>query len=95
MAGAVTFATAADSSLKKSLSFLASYDSGTDADSAKGDKRLFNHYGIILVNPKRHPHVKVKEAQAFIDWVLGAEGQAAIGAYRIEGRQAFFPTAGG
>ena len=61
----------------------------------EGDKRLFNHYGIILVNPKRHPHVKVKEAQAFIDWVLGAEGQAAIGAYRIEGRQAFFPNAGG
>ena len=60
----------------------------------EGDKRLFNHYGIILVNPKRHPHVKVKEAQAFIGWVLGAEGQAAIGAYRIEGRQAFFPNAG-
>ena len=60
----------------------------------EGDKRLFNQYGIILVNPKKHPHVKAKEAQAFIDWVLGAEGQAAIGAYRIEGRQAFFPNAG-
>ena len=60
----------------------------------EGDERLFNQYGIILVNPKRHPHVKVKEAQAFIDWVLGAEGQAAIGAYRIKGRQAFFPNAG-
>ena len=59
----------------------------------EGDERLFNQYGIILVNPKRHPHVKVKEAQVFIDWVLGAEGQAAIGAYRIEGRQAFFPNA--
>ena len=60
----------------------------------EGDERLFNQYGIILVNPKRHPHVKVKEAQVFIDWVLGAEGQAAIGAYRIKGRQAFFPNAG-
>ncbi len=60
----------------------------------EGDERLFNQYGIILVNPRRHPHVKAKAAQAFIDWVLGAEGQAAIGAYRIEGRQAFFPNAG-
>ncbi|MAF95777.1 MAG: sulfate transporter [Rhodospirillaceae bacterium] len=59
----------------------------------EGDERLFNQYGIILVNPKKHPHVKAKEAQAFIDWVLGAEGQAAIGAYRIKGRQAFFPNA--
>ena len=58
-----------------------------------GDERLFNPYVIILINPKRHPHVKAKEAQAFIDWVLSADGQAAIGAYRIEGRQAFFPNA--
>jgi tungstate transport system substrate-binding protein len=61
----------------------------------EGDERLFNQYGIILVNPKRHPHVKVKPAQAFIDWVLGPEGQAAIGEYKIKGRQAFFANAGG
>ncbi|NQU60227.1 MAG: substrate-binding domain-containing protein [Rhodospirillales bacterium] len=59
----------------------------------EGDKRLFNQYGIILVNPKRHPHVKAKAGQAFIDWVIGAEGQALIASYRIKGRQAFFPNA--
>ena len=60
----------------------------------EGDKRLNNQYGVILVNPKRHPHVKAFHGQVFIDWVLSAEGQAAIGFYRIEGRQAFFPNAG-
>lgn len=59
----------------------------------EGDRRLFNQYGIILVSPKRHPHVKAKAGQAFIDWVIGAEGQASIAAYRIKGKQAFFPNA--
>ena len=59
----------------------------------EGDEKLFNQYGIILVNPKRHPHVKANMGQAFIDWITGPEGQAAIGAYRIKGRQAFFPNA--
>ena len=59
----------------------------------EGDQRLFNQYGIILVNPERHPHVKRELGQAFIDWLLSKEGQAAIGAYRIKGRQAFFPNA--
>ena len=59
----------------------------------EGDDRLFNQYGIILVNPARHPHVKEKEARAFIDWVLSPEGQGAIASYKIEGEQLFFPNA--
>ncbi len=59
-----------------------------------GDERLFNQYGVILVNPARHPRVKAKDGQAFIDWLTGTEGQAAIGAYRLEGKQLFFPNAG-
>lgn len=59
----------------------------------EGDERLFNQYGIILVNPQRHDHVKKDMAQKFIDWVLSEEGQQAIGEYRIHGQQAFFPNA--
>lgn len=59
----------------------------------EGDERLFNQYGLILVNPTRHPHVKRADAQAFIDWLVSAQGQAAIAAFRINGEQAFFPDA--
>lgn len=59
---------------------------------SEGDKRLFNPYGIILVNPKKHPHVKAKDAQRFIDWIISDAGQGAIGAYRINGQPAFFPA---
>ena len=59
----------------------------------QGDKRLHNQYGVILVNPKRHPHVKAQLGQAFIGWLTSPEGQAAIGEYKIKGRQAFFPNA--
>lgn len=60
---------------------------------SEGDARLFNQYGVMLVNPQRHPHVKVAEGQAFIDWILSAEGQAAVAGYRINGEQLFFPNA--
>jgi tungstate transport system substrate-binding protein len=60
----------------------------------EGDQRLFNQYGIILVNPEKHPSVKKDLGQAFIDWVVSAEGQEAIRAYQIEGKQLFFPNAG-
>ena len=60
----------------------------------EGDPRLFNQYGIILVNPKRHPHVKARLAQQFIDWLLSNEGQQSIAGYRLGGRQLFFPNAG-
>ena len=59
----------------------------------EGDKRLFNQYGVILVNPAKHPHVKSDLGQAFIDWVTGPKGQAAIASYRIGGEQLFFPNA--
>jgi tungstate transport system substrate-binding protein len=59
----------------------------------EGDERLFNQYGIILVNPDRRPHIKAEPAQTFIDWVLSDEGQQAIGRYQIKGQQAFFPNA--
>jgi tungstate transport system substrate-binding protein len=59
----------------------------------EGDPRLFNQYGIILVNPAKHPHVKAELGQTFIDWVLADEGQDAIGAFQINGQQAFFPNA--
>jgi tungstate transport system substrate-binding protein len=60
---------------------------------AEGDRRLFNQYGVILVNPARHPHVKQAEARAFIDWLVADEGQAAIADFRVHGEQAFFPDA--
>lgn len=59
----------------------------------EGDDKLFNQYGAILVNPAKHPNVKAKEGQAFIDWLTGPEGQAAIADYKIDGQQLFFPNA--
>jgi tungstate transport system substrate-binding protein len=59
----------------------------------EGDARLFNQYGVILVDPGRHVHVKRELSQQFIDWVVSAEGQAAIASYRIGGEQLFFPNA--
>jgi tungstate transport system substrate-binding protein len=59
----------------------------------EGDPRLFNQYGVIAVNPARHPHVKAPFAQAFVDWVTSAPGQATIAAYKINGQQLFFPNA--
>ncbi len=60
----------------------------------EGDKALFNQYGVILVNPKKHPHVRAKQGQAFVDWILGSEGRKAIAGYRLGGKQLFFPDAG-
>jgi tungstate transport system substrate-binding protein len=62
--------------------------------AVEGDPRLFNQYGIILVSPEKHPHVKADLGQTFIDWVLSDEGQEAIGAFEINGQRAFFPNAG-
>jgi tungstate transport system substrate-binding protein len=59
-----------------------------------GDPRLFNQYGVILVNPAKHKNVKAKEGQAFIDWLTGPDGQAAISSYKIDGQRLFFPNAG-
>ena len=59
----------------------------------EGDKRLFNQYGVMLVNPEKYPSVKKELGQAFVDWLISAEGQAAIAGYRIDGQQLFFPDA--
>ena len=60
----------------------------------EGDSRLFNQYGVIAVNPAKHPHVKVDMAQKFIDWVVSPVGQSTIASYKIGGEQLFFPNAG-
>ena len=60
----------------------------------EGDPKLFNQYGVILVNPDKHPNVKAEEGQVFVDWLTGPEGQAAIASYKIDGQQLFFPDAG-
>jgi tungstate transport system substrate-binding protein len=59
----------------------------------EGDKRLFNQYGVILVNPAKHAHVKKEMGQAFIDWLISSEGQQAIAGYAIAGQRLFFPNA--
>jgi tungstate transport system substrate-binding protein len=59
----------------------------------QGDRRLFNQYGVMVVNPAKHPHVKKDMAQAFFDWVVSPAGQAAIAGYKIGGEQLFFPNA--
>jgi tungstate transport system substrate-binding protein len=74
--------------------WLAFKNRGDLAILVEGDPRLFNQYGVILVNPAKHPHVKAADGQAFIDWLLSGDGQKAITEYRIAGEQLFFPSAG-
>jgi tungstate transport system substrate-binding protein len=59
----------------------------------EGDKRLFNQYGVMLVNPAKHPHVKAADGQKFVDWITSSAGQGAIAGYKIGGEQLFFPNA--
>ena len=59
----------------------------------EGDKRLFNQYGVILVNPDKHPNVKKELGQTFIDWLISPDGQKAIADYKINGEQLFYPNA--
>jgi tungstate transport system substrate-binding protein len=59
----------------------------------EGDPKLFNQYGVMLVSPSKHPHVKKAEGQAFIDWIISSEGQQTIASYKVEGQQSFFPNA--
>ena len=60
----------------------------------EGDARLFNQYGVMVVNPAKHPQTKAVEAQKFVDWVTSSAGQSAIASYKISGEQLFFPNAG-
>jgi tungstate transport system substrate-binding protein len=59
----------------------------------EGDRRLFNQYGVMLVNPAKHPTVKARDGQAFVDWLISAEGQKVIAEYEVGGEQLFFPNA--
>lgn len=61
--------------------------------AVEGDKRLFNQYGVMLVNPEKHPNVKKDPGQQFIDWLVSTEGQKAIAKYKINGEQLFYPNA--
>lgn len=60
----------------------------------EGDNKLFNQYGVMVVNPAKHPHVKLADAQRFVDWVVSPSGQGVIASYKIGGEQLFFPNAG-
>jgi len=73
--------------------WLAFKNRGDLAILVEGDKRLFNQYGVMLVNPAKHPTVKKEAGQRFIDWLISPEGQNAIAGYRIEGQQLFYPNA--
>ena len=66
---------------------------GEHSIAVAGDPKMFNQYGVILVNKKAHPHVKAELGQTFIDWLLSKEGQNAIAAYKVDGQQLFFPNA--
>lgn len=59
----------------------------------EGDRALFNPYGVMAVNPAKHPHIKAKDGQAFVDWLISSEGQAAIASFKLDGQQLFFPSA--
>ena len=74
--------------------WLAFKNRGDLAILVEGDKRLYNQYGVMLVNPDRHPTVKKDLGQTFIDWLVSPEGQQAIAGYKIGGEQLFFPNAG-
>ncbi len=63
------------------------------AVAVEGDKRLFNQYGVMLVNPAKHPNVRTALGQQFIDWLISPEGQQAIAGYKIDGQQLFYPNA--
>jgi len=79
-------------SLSDRGTWLAFKNKGDLAILVEGDRRLFNQYGVMLVNPARHPHVKAAGGQAFVDWLISPQGQSAIAAYRIDGQQVFFPN---
>ena len=73
--------------------WLAFQNRGDLAILVEGDKRLFNQYGVMRVNPAKHPTVKAEAGQRFIDWLISPEGQSAIAGYKINGQQLFYPNA--
>jgi tungstate transport system substrate-binding protein len=73
--------------------WLAFKNRGDLAVLVEGDKRLFNQYGVMLVNPAKHPAVKKEAGQRFIDWMISPEGQGAIAGFKVNGQQLFYPNA--
>jgi tungstate transport system substrate-binding protein len=94
MGAALNMASAADAYvLSDRGTWLSFKNRGGLAIVVEGDKRLFNQYGVMLVNPAKHPTVKAALGQQFIDWLVSPEGQKAIAGYKIDGRQLFYPNA--
>jgi tungstate transport system substrate-binding protein len=94
MGAALNMASAADAYvLSDRGTWLSFKNRGPLAILVEGDKRLFNQYGVMLVNPAEHPNVKVALGQQFIDWLVSPEGQKAIAGYKINGQQLFYPNA--
>jgi tungstate transport system substrate-binding protein len=94
MGSALNTASASDAYvLSDRATWLSFKNRGNLTIAVEGDQRLFNQYGVILVNPAKHPHVKQELGQAFVDWITGPEGQAAIAGHKISGEQLFFPNA--
>ena len=94
MGAALNTASAMDAYvLSDRATWLAFKNRGELEIAVEGDKRLFNQYGVMLVNPARHPSVKAEPGQRFVDWLISPEGQQAIGEYKIDGQQLFFPNA--
>jgi tungstate transport system substrate-binding protein len=95
MGAALNTAAAADAYvLSDRGTWLSFRNKGNLVIAVEGDKRLFNQYGVMLVNPEKHPTVKAALGQALIDWLISPEGQAAIAGYKIDGQQLFYPNAG-
>jgi len=94
MGPALNMASASDGYLLSDRgTWLSFKNRGTLTILVQGDRRLLNQYGIMLVNPAKHPDVKAKDGQTFIDWMLSPEGQRTIADYKIGGEQLFFPNA--
>jgi len=94
MGAALNMGSAADAYVLTDRGTWLSFKNRGDLDILlAGDKRLFNQYGVIMVNPEKHAHVKKDFGQAFIDWLVSPEGQKAIADYKINGQQLFFPNA--
>jgi tungstate transport system substrate-binding protein len=94
MGPALNMASASDAYvLSDRGTWLAFKNRGDLAILVEGDHRLYNQYGVMLVNPAKHPNVKASEGQTFIDWLISPEGQQVIANYKIGGEQLFFPNA--
>ncbi|MDH3232835.1 MAG: substrate-binding domain-containing protein [Alphaproteobacteria bacterium] len=79
--------------LSDRATWIAFRNKGQLALMVEGDKRLFNQYGLILVNPRKHPHVRANDGNVFIAWLTSADGQKTIAAFKVKGLQLFFPNA--